>query len=259
MTKVVGYRNDESASFCTLRLSSGDRVMISVARAPSPSVQVVKLALGGLIPTRTLWEFSPSFAGGYEPYIRMMIAMFADPTGEPKQPLDGMRDALLDCESIQDLVSTLIRREQAARQGQATGGPTRADVTEAINLVQRYAAVMEATSTPAMHYGAPESLLPASRDGIKAAIKIYALALRPLDEAQSENLRIAYMSLAGFIRDDVAARGKRAYAALLGKNPNHPDWALLDEAIHQYEIITLDQQALLNEFNEWLEDVIGKS
>jgi hypothetical protein len=62
--KVVTYANDAKRCFCQIRLDNGDRILISFASVPTASVKVMKLALGGMIPVQTVWEYTLAMAGG---------------------------------------------------------------------------------------------------------------------------------------------------------------------------------------------------
>ena len=101
MSKVVAYANNKYLCYCQIKLDSGERVLISIASAPTPCVEVKKLSFFGLWPIQTIWEYNPTMAGGYDAYVRNMMTMFQDPLAmEPKHPLDVLRDRLLPCRSI---------------------------------------------------------------------------------------------------------------------------------------------------------------
>jgi len=113
MGKVVAYANNNYQCYCHIKLDSGERVLISIASAPTPSVKVMKLAFFGLWPIQTIWEYNPTMAGGYEHYVRKMMIMFQDPLAvEPKHPLDILRDRLLPCRSISEVRDFLFEAER---------------------------------------------------------------------------------------------------------------------------------------------------
>ena len=86
---VTHYANNKFMCCCSIKLASGERVFISIASAPTPSVKIQKMALFGMLPVQTIWEYNPVMAGGYDAYIRKMMMMFQDPlANEPKHPLD---------------------------------------------------------------------------------------------------------------------------------------------------------------------------
>lgn len=117
MGTVMTYANNKYQCFCQVKLESGERILISIASAPTPSVKIMKLILFGLIPFQTIWEYSPTMAGGYEAYVRKMIMMFQDPlASEPKHPLDILRDRLLPCRSILDVRTSLFEAERRAHE-----------------------------------------------------------------------------------------------------------------------------------------------
>lgn len=111
MSSVVTYANNERQCFCQIKFDSGERVLISIAAAPTPSLKIMRLAFGGLIPRQTIWEYNPTMAGGYGAYIKKLMTMFPpDPNG-PVHPLDVIRDTLLQCSSIEDARRALLERE----------------------------------------------------------------------------------------------------------------------------------------------------
>jgi hypothetical protein len=114
MSSVVTYRNNSLQCFCQIKLDSGERVLISIASAPTPSIKVLKLVLGGLIPIQTVWEFNPTMAGGYYHYVNRLISMFASEDNPTKHPLDAIRDVILECKSIDEVRLTLLSLEAAA-------------------------------------------------------------------------------------------------------------------------------------------------
>lgn len=113
MSKVVTYANSKYLCYCQIKLDSSERILISIANAPKPSVQIKKLCFFGLWPVQTLWEYNPTMAGGYEAYVRKMMKMFQDVSAlEPKHPLDILRDRLLLCKSISDVHDSLFEAER---------------------------------------------------------------------------------------------------------------------------------------------------
>jgi hypothetical protein len=112
MSKVITYANSKHLCYCQIKLDSGERVLISIATAPKPSVQIKKLCFFGLWPIQTIWEYNPTMAGGYDAYVRKMMQMFQDPSVlEPKHPLDVLRDRLLLCTSISEVRVSLLEAE----------------------------------------------------------------------------------------------------------------------------------------------------
>ena len=55
----------ERRRFCQLKFASGEQALVLVAGMPAPSVEFVRLALGGLVPWESVWEYNPIRAGGY--------------------------------------------------------------------------------------------------------------------------------------------------------------------------------------------------
>ena len=68
MSEVITYKNTAKQCFCQLKLDSGERVLISIART---GVKLFQLGLAGLLPIRTLAEWDV-------PQIRTAIRIFAD-------------------------------------------------------------------------------------------------------------------------------------------------------------------------------------
>lgn len=113
MSKVVTYANNNYQCYCQLKLDSGERVLISIANIPTPTIKVIKL-LFGFIPLQTIWEYNPTMAGGYDAYVQNMIKimLFLDPLlSEAKHPLDALRDRLLLCGSISEIQDCLFKAE----------------------------------------------------------------------------------------------------------------------------------------------------
>jgi hypothetical protein len=115
MSEVVTYKNTGRQCYCQIKLDNGERILITIASMPTPSIKICKLGLLGLLPVQTVWEYNPTMAGGYEAYIRKLIEMFADPSDEePKHPLDTLRDRLLPCQSISEVRNSLFEAERSS-------------------------------------------------------------------------------------------------------------------------------------------------
>ena len=115
--EVTHYANNKFMCCCSIKLVSGERVFISIASAPTPSVRIQKMALFGILPVQTIWEYNPVMAGGYDAYVRKKMMMFQDPlANEPKHPLDILRDRLLPCGSISEVRDSLFRAERSVSE-----------------------------------------------------------------------------------------------------------------------------------------------
>ena len=115
MSKVVSYKNDKYRSFCQIKFDNGERILISIASIPEPSIKVLRLSLGGFLPTGSIWEFNPTMAGGYSEYIQKIVDMFVELPllqDEVKHPLDAIRDKLLPCKSIDEARHLLLELER---------------------------------------------------------------------------------------------------------------------------------------------------
>ena len=113
MSKVVTYKNDERHCYCHIKLDNGKRIMISISTAPKPKTKVYQLALGGLIPIRTIWEYNPTMAGGYYAYVKKMMEMFLESDEDIRHALDVIRDRLLSCSSIDEVRLVLLEAEES--------------------------------------------------------------------------------------------------------------------------------------------------
>ena len=109
MSSVVTYKNTERQCFCQIKFDSGERVLISIASMPVPSVKVIRMGFGGFIPRDTIWEYSAAKAGTSTAYVENVMKMFT-----PVQSvdlLDCIRDVLLPCRSLDECRSALASRQ----------------------------------------------------------------------------------------------------------------------------------------------------
>jgi membrane protease YdiL (CAAX protease family) len=104
----------ERQRFDQIKFESGERALVLVTDMPSPSIELVRLALGGVIPWQTVWEYNPTRAGGYSDYIRKLKSMFSLATERSDDSLHSVREALLGCQSIEEARLLLLRRERLA-------------------------------------------------------------------------------------------------------------------------------------------------
>ena len=104
----------ERQHFYQLKFASGEQALVLVSGMPAPSIEVVRLALGGLVPWQTVWEYNPMRAGGYSDYIHKLKAMFSPAREGSDDSVHYIRDALLSCRSIEDARMLLLQRERLA-------------------------------------------------------------------------------------------------------------------------------------------------
>jgi membrane protease YdiL (CAAX protease family) len=97
-----------------LKFQSGERALLLAAGMPAPSVELVRLVLGGLVPWQRVWEYNPIRAGGYGDYMRKLKTMFSPAAASSDDSFNYIRDALLSCESIADARALLLQRERLA-------------------------------------------------------------------------------------------------------------------------------------------------
>jgi membrane protease YdiL (CAAX protease family) len=104
----------ERKRFQQIKFESGERAVVLIAGMPAPSIELVRLALGGFMPWQTVWEYNPTRAGGYSDYIHKLKAMFSPAVEESDDSLHQVRDALLRCRSIHEARTLLLERERLA-------------------------------------------------------------------------------------------------------------------------------------------------
>lgn len=111
MTKVIAYKNTDKVCFCQIKFRSRERILISIANVPEPSIKVIKL-LAGIIPFKTIWEFNTANKGRKDPHAGL-ISMFTDK--KVNHPLDAIIIKLIPCRSCNEAVSVLHQAEKAYR------------------------------------------------------------------------------------------------------------------------------------------------
>ncbi len=104
----------ERQPFYQIKFQSGESALLLAADMPAPSVELVRLALGGLVPWQIVWEYNPMRAGGYSDYIHKLKAMFSSTKERPDDTAHHIRDILLSCRSIEDARVLLLQRERLA-------------------------------------------------------------------------------------------------------------------------------------------------
>jgi hypothetical protein len=96
MAEIVTY---EPGAYCQLKLASGERVLVSCAQS---GIKIMKVALGGLIPTRTIVNWSI-------PELASAIDIFADEAIPMQHPLEAIKNKLLTCSSIKEIEQLCTR------------------------------------------------------------------------------------------------------------------------------------------------------
>ena len=112
----------EHQCFYRIKFGSGERALVLFAGMPVPSVKLVRLALGGVIPWQTVWEYNPIRAGGFSDYIHKLKAMFSPAIEGSDDSCRYICDALLGCRSIQEARTLLLERERLANHSTAEVG-----------------------------------------------------------------------------------------------------------------------------------------
>jgi hypothetical protein len=90
MTQVVTYK---PGAYCQLKLASRERVLISCAQT---GIKIMKLGLGGLIPTKTIADWPVS-------KLATAVNIFADETKPSQHPLEAIKIKLMTCSSIREI------------------------------------------------------------------------------------------------------------------------------------------------------------
>ena len=173
MSSVVIYQNTEEQCFCQIKFDSGERVLISIASTPVPSTKVVRMTLRGLVPRETIWKYTAVMAGSGADYAQNLMTMFN--RGTVNHPLDDIKDALLQCRSIDE-----CRRLLASRLERLGG--------EAPDILTLYGDLLQDGAVLK-----PESSLPAPKAEIKEALINEARRLSPEADLDAlETLRTYY-------------------------------------------------------------------
>lgn len=90
MAEVISYK---PGAYCQLKLASRERVLISCAQT---GIKIMKLGLGGLIPTKTIADWPVS-------RIEEAISIFADEGNPLQHPLEAIKNKLITCSSIREI------------------------------------------------------------------------------------------------------------------------------------------------------------
>jgi hypothetical protein len=118
MSRIVREMDDGSQCWCEILFDSGERVLISIAAAPTASIKVIRVILAGLIPVKTIWELTPAKVGGHKAYVSCFRRMFLINEGKLHRPLKAIRNVLLQCSSIENAHKTLSELEAQATAAQ---------------------------------------------------------------------------------------------------------------------------------------------
>ena len=82
---------------------------MSIATIPEPGIKVIKVILFGIIPYKTIWEFS---APGGKKALKKMTEMFSDENSPgAKHPLDAIIMKLRPCRSCAEALRVLREAE----------------------------------------------------------------------------------------------------------------------------------------------------
>jgi hypothetical protein len=201
MSSVVKYRWAPHSSFCQIRFDTGERVRITVASAPEPSIKVVQLALRGLLTRQTVWEYGPRAAGGHDAYTQNLLKIFPQSSRYSDYPLDPFRDPVLRCGSVNEVRRLVLDLEDLVYVPEAAG--SQLSLEAARDLVAAYGQVLEQSRETTCS----EDTLPGPKDEVKSAILKVAVEGRQsgtVSEEVIDNLRAVYGLLSQFVPPDEA-------------------------------------------------------
>ena len=111
MAKVITYSNSALTCYSTIQLDSEEKVFISIASMPKPSIVIYKSRLLGLANSAS-WEFNPQMSGGYEAYVRKLMRAFTNSGQKPQHLLDDIKDLLMICGSVAEVIGKLFAAER---------------------------------------------------------------------------------------------------------------------------------------------------
>jgi hypothetical protein len=128
-----------------------------------------------------------------------------------------------------------------------------ASTAQAANLLKEYKKILTDFSS-LLALGAPECLLPASKDELRHAMRAIAKAqlLDPTGLTDTDTLRNAYASLATFISYDDAHAAAQLHAACERGDMKFMASPVAERVMARAQRIEREASALGREFDEWL-------
>ena len=167
MSRVLRERDTSTVCFSTIRLDSGETVMVSIAPGEA---KILRMKWGGILPSGTLWKSTN---------LGEIALVFSSPGQAFARPLERIRNTLLQFGSITDL-EMYLRGAGPAADGRLTGSAPSRVVFDVNNLedVQRMDQIRSAygdlleqdTSAYADCMFKPAEMLPFPRTTIAAAL-----------------------------------------------------------------------------------------
>ncbi len=124
---------------------------------------------------------------------------------------------------------------------------------QAVSLLNEYMKILSDFSS-LLALGAPESLLPASKEELRHIIRTFAKTqlLDPADLTDTDTLRTAYVSLATFLSYDDAHVAAQLHAACQRGDMKFMTSAAAERAMARAQRIEQEASALGREFDEWI-------
>lgn len=164
MSQVIRERNSGTQCFSTIRLDSGERVMVSIAAG---EVVICKLKWAGLFPSHRLWSSADP---------DQLARVFFDTDLPTDHPLESVRNAVLECRSTDELLALIGERDGAVSAVSTL--PTSFDVTRVDDVMlidtvrTAFGSLLEKDAS--QWHGCiyrPASLLPFPKPTIRAALQ----------------------------------------------------------------------------------------
>lgn len=222
MGRLITYKDDSSHCFCQIKFENKERILISMASHPNPSVKILKLLLG-FIPIKTIWAYDSIMAGGIDPYTNKLWDLFyEEEQGSDIRPLGAIKEKLIKCHSISEVKAILTMPEKKAI---LKHDPDK-------SVVYQFADVLERAKDYPIAF--PESLLPCDKEVLKAEFKKELLRVIH-DDVWAQLLKASYGEIAYFIPDNEAIAANSTFTANLSKNPRDSAKDLLDLSEEELE------------------------
>jgi len=225
MGRLITYKDDSSHCFCQIKFENKERILISMASHPNPSVKILKLLLG-FIPIKTIWVYDSIMAGGIDPYTNKLWDLFyEEEQGSDIRPLGAIKEKLIKCHSISEVKAILTMPEKKAI---LKHDPDK-------SVVYQFADVLERAKDYPIAF--PESLLPCDKEVLKAEFKKELLRVIH-DDVWAQLLKASYGEIAYFIPDNEAIAANSTFTSNLSnlsKNPRDSAKDLLDLSEEELE------------------------
>ncbi len=108
MSEVVRELNTGSQCYSTVRLDSGEIVMVSIAGTEG---KIFRMTANGTVPAETLWQADD---------VNRLPPSFSDPANQNRHPLELVRDVVLLCRDVAEVRELNTWSGQPAARPQAS-------------------------------------------------------------------------------------------------------------------------------------------